>query len=62
MFGKYALTRLVHGTVDTVAVRLEEKHPDLKGRLVAAVELTVPVTYRLPVTAVLPVKVVAPRG
>ncbi|MGD8922830.1 MAG: hypothetical protein PVH24_06240, partial [Candidatus Zixiibacteriota bacterium] len=37
-FGRYAIVRLFHGDVDQVAVRLEEKHPDLKGRLIAAVQ------------------------
>ncbi len=38
IFGRYALARLFKGSVENVAVSLEEKYPDLKGRLVAAVE------------------------
>ncbi|MBD3403336.1 hypothetical protein GF420_10610 [candidate division GN15 bacterium] len=38
LFGRYALARLFEGNVDRVAVGLEQKHPDLKGRLVAAVQ------------------------
>jgi len=38
LFGRYAISRLFKGSVDKVAVQLEEKNPDLKGRLVAAVQ------------------------
>ncbi len=38
LFGKFALSRLFDGTVDSVAVRLEEKYPALQGRLIAAVQ------------------------
>jgi len=35
---RYGLTRLWRGDIDGMAVRLEEKHPELKGRLIAAVQ------------------------
>ena len=38
VFWKHAVVRLFSGDVDGVAVRLEEKNPDLKGRLIAAVQ------------------------
>ncbi len=37
-FGRYAIARLFTGSVDKVAVDLEEKNPELKGRLVAAIQ------------------------
>ncbi|MEW6051332.1 MAG: DUF4175 family protein [Candidatus Zixiibacteriota bacterium] len=37
-FVSYALRRLFGGNIDQVALALEEKHPDLKGRLIAAVQ------------------------
>ncbi|HEX2897684.1 MAG TPA: DUF4175 family protein, partial [candidate division Zixibacteria bacterium] len=37
-FVRFALTRLFNGDLDSVAVRLEEKYPELKGRLIAAIE------------------------
>ncbi|MBU0984260.1 MAG: hypothetical protein KKA42_10355 [candidate division Zixibacteria bacterium] len=37
-FVRHALARLFDGDIDGVAVALEEKNPDLKGRLVAAVQ------------------------
>lgn len=37
-FGTYAISRLFSGDIDNVAVGLEKKHPELKGRLVAAVQ------------------------
>ncbi len=38
LFGRYALARLFEGSVDQVALALETKHPDLKGRLIAAIQ------------------------
>ncbi|MCM2272412.1 MAG: hypothetical protein NDJ18_07670, partial [candidate division Zixibacteria bacterium] len=38
LFTKFALVRLFEGSIDNVAVALEQKHPDLKGRLIAAVQ------------------------
>lgn len=38
IFGRYALARLAHGSVETVAITLEERNPDLKGRLIAAIQ------------------------
>ncbi|MCB2231062.1 hypothetical protein KQH82_10140 [bacterium] len=40
LFGRYALVRLFEGDVDRVAAGLEKKYPDLKGRLVAAVQFS----------------------
>jgi len=37
-FIRFALSRLFNGNLDSVAVRLEEKYPELKGRLIAAIE------------------------
>ncbi len=37
-FLRFALRRLFDGSIDHVAVSLEQKHPELKGRLVAAVQ------------------------
>ncbi len=37
-FTRYALARLFEGSIDHVAVALEQKHPELKGRLIAAVQ------------------------
>jgi hypothetical protein len=37
-FARYALIRLFEGNIDNIAVALEQKHPDLKGRLIAAVQ------------------------
>ena len=39
-FARYALHRLFSGDVDSVALALEGKYPDLKGRLVAAVQFS----------------------
>ncbi len=38
LFGRYALARLFEGNIDRVAATLERRYPDLKGRLVAAVQ------------------------
>ena len=38
LFGRFALGRLFEGSVDQVALALETKHPDLKGRLIAAIQ------------------------
>ena len=38
LFGKYAVSRLFSDNIDNVAVGLETKHPELKGRLIAAVQ------------------------
>jgi hypothetical protein len=38
LFGRFALGRLFEGSVDQVALALEMKHPDLKGRLIAAIQ------------------------
>ncbi|MDH3890438.1 MAG: hypothetical protein OEV49_05090 [candidate division Zixibacteria bacterium] len=38
LFVKYGLARLWRGDIDSMAVRLEEKHPNLKGRLIAAIQ------------------------
>ena len=35
---RFGLLELFKGNVDSIAVRLEEKHPELEGRLVAAVQ------------------------
>jgi len=37
-FARFALRHLFGGTIDQVALALEEKHPDIKGRLLAAVQ------------------------
>jgi hypothetical protein len=37
-FGRFAVARLFAGDIESVAVRLETKHPDLKGRLIAAIQ------------------------
>jgi len=37
-FARFALVRLFGGNIDAVAVALEERHPHLKGRLIAAVQ------------------------
>ena len=37
-FLRFAVTRLFNGNLETVAVHLEEKYPELKGRLIAAIE------------------------
>jgi hypothetical protein len=37
-FTRHALARLFEGSIDNVAVALEQKHPDLQGRLIAAVQ------------------------
>lgn len=39
-FGKYAVGKMFDGSVDSVAVALEQKHPSLKGRLVAAIQFS----------------------
>ena len=39
-FSKFALTRLFNGDIDSVAVNLEEKYPDLKGVLIAAIQFS----------------------
>ncbi|MCK4301770.1 MAG: hypothetical protein KAW91_03300 [candidate division Zixibacteria bacterium] len=38
LFAGHALVRLFHGSVDGIAIRLEQLNPALKGRLVAAVQ------------------------
>lgn len=38
MFGRFAVARMFAGSVEAVAVRLEQQFPDLKGRLIAAVQ------------------------
>ncbi|MCK4371619.1 MAG: hypothetical protein KAW61_00670, partial [candidate division Zixibacteria bacterium] len=38
LFVRYGLTRLWRGNIDSMAVRLEDKHPELKGRLIAAIQ------------------------
>lgn len=38
IFVRYAIARLLGGSVDKVAIELEEKNPELKGRLVAAIQ------------------------
>lgn len=38
LFTRYALVRLFDGSIELVAVRLELRYPELKGRLVAAVQ------------------------
>lgn len=38
LFGRFAVSRLFAGNIDNVAVGLETKHPELKGRLIAAVQ------------------------
>ena len=38
LFVRYGLLRLWRGDIDSMAVRLEEKHPSLKGRLIAAIQ------------------------
>lgn len=40
LFGRYALTRLFNGDVDSVALALEEKNSSLKGRLIAAIQFS----------------------
>jgi hypothetical protein len=40
VFGRLAVARLFGGSVDQVAVGLEQKHPELKGRLVAALQFS----------------------
>ncbi|MBK7140506.1 MAG: hypothetical protein IPH75_00325 [bacterium] len=37
-FTRHALVKLFEGSIDHVAVALEQKHPDLQGRLIAAVQ------------------------
>lgn len=39
-FTRFAIGRLFNGDLDSVAVGLEEKYPELKGRLIAAIEFT----------------------
>ncbi|MDF1545476.1 MAG: hypothetical protein P1R58_10275, partial [bacterium] len=38
LFGRFALSRLFEGDIDNVAVTLEEKYPELKGRLIGALQ------------------------
>ncbi|HOZ07841.1 MAG TPA: hypothetical protein PKW75_06100, partial [candidate division Zixibacteria bacterium] len=38
LFGRYAVARLFSGSIDAVAVALEERNPELKGRLIAAIQ------------------------
>jgi hypothetical protein len=38
LFVRYGLIRLWRGNIDSMAVRLEDKHPELKGRLIAAIQ------------------------
>ncbi len=37
-FVRFAVSRLFNGNLDSVAIHLEEKYPELKGRLIAAIE------------------------
>lgn len=37
-FARFAVVRLFGGNIDSVALALEERHPHLKGRLIAAVQ------------------------
>lgn len=37
-FGRFAVARLFADSIESVAVRLEGKYPDLKGRLIAAIQ------------------------
>ncbi|MFH2049963.1 MAG: DUF4175 family protein [bacterium] len=46
IFIKYAIAHLFKGSVDKVAVQLEEKNPELKGRLVAAVQFARQKSYK----------------
>ncbi len=39
-FVRFAISRLFNGNLDSVAVHIEEKYPELKGRLIAAIEFT----------------------
>ncbi|PKK83340.1 MAG: hypothetical protein CVT49_09055 [candidate division Zixibacteria bacterium HGW-Zixibacteria-1] len=41
IFWKLALSRLFSGSVESIAVRLEKKFPQLKGRLIAAIQFSV---------------------
>jgi hypothetical protein len=38
LFTRFAIKRLMDGSIDNVAVNLEQKHPELRGRLIAAVQ------------------------
>ncbi len=38
VFGRYAMTRLFQGSPDGIAVALEQRYPELEGRLVAALQ------------------------
>ena len=38
VFGKFALSKFFSGSIDSAAVTLEKKFPELKGRLIAAVQ------------------------
>ncbi len=38
IFGRFALARLFSGSPETVAITLEKKHTDMKGRLIAAIQ------------------------
>lgn len=40
IFGRYACRHFFDGDIDTVAVELEKKHPELKGILIAAVQFS----------------------
>ncbi len=40
LFGRFAIRRLFDGDIDQVAVGLEQKHADLKGRLIAAIQFS----------------------
>ncbi len=40
LFVRFAVSRLFHGSVDSVALALEERNPDLKGRLIAAIQFS----------------------
>ncbi|MGH8014719.1 MAG: DUF4175 family protein [Candidatus Zixiibacteriota bacterium] len=38
LFIRFAVSRLFNGNLESIAVHLEEKYPELKGRLIAAIE------------------------
>ncbi|HOP05740.1 MAG TPA: hypothetical protein PLF13_00470 [candidate division Zixibacteria bacterium] len=40
VFGRYVAAKILAGSVDMMALRLEERYPELKGRLIAAVQFS----------------------
>ncbi|HUV30753.1 MAG TPA: DUF4175 family protein [Acidobacteriota bacterium] len=46
VFARFALALLFRGDIERVAVRLEERHPEFKGRLIAAVQFARARPYR----------------